>query len=72
MNGNSWYADDIASLRRFVAAGWTDARIGKALDRARESVQHKRAALRLEPGQSPARTTAVRRLMARRMARSLP
>jgi len=48
------------------------ARIGKALDRARESVQRKRAALRLEPGQSPAMTAAVRRLKARRKARSLP
>jgi len=73
MNGHGWSADDIAFLRRFVAAGWTDARIGEALDRARETVQRKRAALRLEPGQSPAMmTAAVRRLKARRIARSLP
>jgi len=48
------------------------ARIGEALDRARESMQRKRAALRLEPGQAPAMTPAVRHLKARWMARSLP
>jgi len=72
MNGHEWSADDIASLRRLVAAGWTDGRIGEALDRARETVQRKRAALRLEPGQSATMTAAVRRLRARRIARSLP
>jgi len=72
MNGHGWSADDIASLRRLVAAGWTDGRIGEALDRARETVQRKRAALRLEPGQSATMTAAVRRLRARRIARSLP
>ena len=72
MNGHGWSVDDIACLRRLVAAGWTDARIGKELDRARETVQRKRVALRLEPGQSAAMTAAVRRLKARRRARSLP
>ena len=72
MNGHGWSADDIASLRRLVAVGWTDGRIGEALDRARETVQRKRAALRLEPGQSATMTAAVRRLRARRIARSLP
>jgi hypothetical protein len=72
MNGHGWSADDIAFLRRLVAAGWTGARIGEALGRARETVQRKRIALRLEPGQSAAMTAAVRRLKARRMARSLP
>ena len=72
MNGRGWSADDIAALRRLVAAGWTDARIGEALGRARETVQRKRTALRLEPGQSEAMTAAVRRLKARRLARSLP
>ena len=72
MNGRYWSADDIAALRRLVAAGWTDARIGEALGRARETVQRKRAALRLRPGQSEAMTAAVRRLKARRLARSLP
>jgi hypothetical protein len=72
MNGHGWFADDIAFLCRLVAAGWTDGRIGEALGRARESVQRKRAALRLKPGQSAAMTAAVRRLKARRMARSLP
>jgi len=72
MNGHGWSADDIASLRRLVAAGWTDARIGEEPDRARESVQRKRAALRLEPGQPEAMTAAVRRLKARRLARSSP
>ena len=72
MNGRGWSADDIAFLRRLVAAGWTDARIGEELGRARETVQRKRAALRLKPGQSEAMTVAVRRLKARLMARSLP
>jgi hypothetical protein len=72
MNGRGWSADDIAALRRLVAAGWTDARIGEALGRAREAVQRKRAALRLAPGQSEAMTGAVRRLRARRLARSSP
>jgi hypothetical protein len=72
MNGRGWSADDIAVLRRLVAAGWTDVRIGEELDRARETVQRKRVALHLEPGQSVAMTAAVRRLKARRMARSLP
>ena len=72
MNGRGWSADEIAALRRLVAAGWTDAQIGEELDRARETVQRKRTALRLEPGQSEAMTAAVRRLKARRLARSLP
>ena len=72
MNGRGWSADDIAALRRLVATGWTDARIGEELDRARETVQRKRVALRLEPGQSAAMTAAVRRLTARRLARSSP
>ena len=72
MNGRGWSADDLAALCRLVAAGWTDARIGEALGRARETVQRKRTALRLEPGQSEAMTAAVRRLKARRLARSLP
>ena len=72
MNGRGWSADEIAVLRRLVAAGWTDARIGEELGRARETVQRKRAALRLTPGQSRAMTAAVWRLKARRMARSLP
>ncbi|WP_428659334.1 hypothetical protein [Reyranella sp.] len=71
MNGRGWSADEIAALRRLVAAGWTDSRIGQALGRARETVQRKRTALRLEPGQSEAMTAAVRRLKARRMAGSL-
>ena len=54
MNGRGWSADEIAALRRLVAAGWTDARIGETLGRARETVQRKRTALRLEPG-SPRR-----------------
>jgi IS30 family transposase len=70
MNGRGWSADDLAALRRLVAAGWTDARIGEALGRARETVQRKRAALRLGPGQSEAMTAAVRRLKARRLAGS--
>ena len=72
MNGRCWSADDIAALCRVVAAGWTGARIGEALGRARETVPRKRAALRLEPGQSEAMTAAVGRLKARLMARSLP
>lgn len=72
MNGRGWSAENIAFLRRLVAAGWTDARIGEELGRARETVQRKRAALRLKPGQSEAMTVAVRRLKARLMARSLP
>ena len=72
MIGRCWSTDDIAFLRRLVAAGWTDARIGEELDRARETVQRKRATLQLEPGQSAAMTAAVRRLKARRRARSLP
>ena len=72
MNGRGWPADEIAALRRLVAAGWTDARIGEELGRARETVQRKRTALRLEPGQSEAMTAAVRRLKARRLARSSP
>ncbi len=72
MNGRCWSAAEIAALRRLVATGWTDARIGEALGRARETVQRKRAALRLEPGQSEAMTAAVRRLKARRPAGSPP
>jgi DNA-binding NarL/FixJ family response regulator len=72
MNGRGWSADEIAALRRLVAAGWTDARIGEALDRARETVQRKRAALQLKPGQSDAMTAAVWRLKARQRARNLP
>lgn len=68
MNGRGWSDDDLTALRRLVAAGWTDARIGVALGRARETVQRKRAALRLEPGQPEAMTAAVRRLAARRRA----
>jgi len=72
MNGRGWSAEDLAALRRLVAAGWSDARIGEALGRARETVQRKRTALRLAPGQSEAMTAAVRRLKARRLAGSLP
>ncbi len=72
MNGRGWSVDEIGALRRLVAAGWTDARIGKELDRARETVQRKRTALRLKPGQSEAMTAAVWRLKARRRVRSLP
>jgi hypothetical protein len=68
MNGRGWTADEIARLRDLVAAGWTDGRIGEALGRARETVLRKRAALRLEPGQSEAMTAAVWRLKARRRA----
>ena len=46
MNGRGWSADDLAALRRLVAAGWTDARIGGALGRARESVLRERTASR--------------------------
>jgi len=72
MNGRGWSAEDLSALRRLVAAGWTDARIGEALGRARETVQRKRTALRLEPGQSEAMTGAVRRLKTQRPAGSLP
>ena len=72
MNGRGWSADELAALHRLVAAGWTDARIGEAFGRARETVQRKRAALRLTPGQSEAMTAAVWRLKARRRARSSP
>jgi len=72
MNGRCWSTDDLAALRRLVTAGWTDARIGVALGRARETVQRKRAALNLERGHSQAMTAAMRRLKARRLARSLP
>ena len=73
MNGRGWSVDDIAFLCRVVAAaGWRDARIGEEPGRARETVQRKRAALRLKPGQSEAMTAAVGRLKARLMARSLP
>ncbi len=41
MNCCGWSADDIAALRRLVAAGWTDAWIGEAFDRARDIVQRK-------------------------------
>lgn len=68
MNGLGWPADEIAALRRLVAAGWTDARIGEELERARETVQRKRAVLRLKPGQS----AAVRHLKERRRARTAP
>lgn len=70
MNGRGWSGEEIAALRRLVAAGWTDGRIGSALGRARETVQRKRTALRLEPGQSEAMTAAVWRLKARRRAGS--
>ena len=43
MNGRCWSADDIAALRRLVAAGWTEARIGEGLDRARGTALRKRA-----------------------------
>ena len=69
MNGRGWSANEIATLRRLVAAGWTDARIGAELGRARETVQRKRTALRLKPGQSRAMTAAVWRLKARRAVR---
>jgi len=72
MNGRGWSADDIAFLCQLMAAGWRDARIGEEPGRARETVQRKRAALRLKPGQSEAMTAAVGRLKARLMARSLP
>lgn len=70
MNGRCWSADEIATLRRLLAAGWTDAQIAEALGRARETVQRKRTALRLQPGQSTAMTKAVWRLKARGRARS--
>ncbi len=70
MNGRGWSGEEIAALHRLVAAGWTDARIGTALGRAREVVQRKRAALRLEPGQSEAMTAASWRLKARSRARA--
>jgi IS30 family transposase len=72
MNGRGWSADDLAALRRLVAAGWTDARIAGSLGRARETVQRKRVALRLQPGQSETMTAAVRRMAARRRAQRLP
>jgi IS30 family transposase len=71
MNGRCWSADDLAALHRLVAAGWTDARIAGALGRARETVQRKRVALRLQPGQSEPMTAAVRRMAARRRAERL-
>lgn len=67
MNGRAWTADELSTLRRLVAAGLTDGEIGIALGRARETVLRKRKALRLQPGQSPAMTAALRRLHARRL-----
>ena len=72
MNGRGWSADEIAALCQLAAADWADARIGEEIGRARATVQRKRAALRLKPGQSEAMTAAMRRLKARRLARSLP
>ena len=72
MNGRGWSADDLATLRRLVAAGRTDTRIGAALGRARETVLRKRAALGLEPGQSEEMTAAVRRMSERRRQGSAP
>lgn len=70
MNGRAWTADELSTLRRLVASGLTDGEIGDALGRAREVVQRKRAALRLEPGQSEAMTAASWRLKARSRARA--
>jgi hypothetical protein len=67
MNGRSCPADDIASLPA-RGGGLEGYGIGEELDRARETVQRQRAALRLAPGQPPAMTP----LRVRRMARSLP
>jgi IS30 family transposase len=66
MNGRAWTADELSMLRRLVVAGLTDGEIGTALGRARETVQRKRKALRLQRGQSPAMTVALGRLRARR------
>lgn len=69
MNGRAWSVADIGRLRRLVASGLTDAQIGERLQRRRQCVQRKRAALRLKPGQSAAMTAMVRRLKARRRAK---
>ncbi len=69
MNGRAWTADELSTLRRLVASGLTDGEIGDALGRAREVVQRKRKALRLESALSREMSVALARLHARRRRR---
>jgi hypothetical protein len=41
MNGRCWSTDEIATLRRLVVAGWTEAWIGEELGRVGETFQRR-------------------------------
>ena len=67
MNGRAWSADDLGNLRRLVAAGMTDAEIGKDMARHPKLVGNNRRALGLQPGRSPKLNAMMARINLRRM-----
>lgn len=70
-NGRAWTGDELARLRRLVAAGMTHGQIGADMKRDRMVVQRKCAELKLRSGYNPRIGAMMARInMRRRMARS--
>jgi hypothetical protein len=63
----NWTPDDLATLRRMVRSGRTDAEIGRHLNRDRQAVGRMRRSLDLEPGQPPGLRIIAARLKLRRL-----
>jgi hypothetical protein len=69
MNGRIWTPEQTATLRRMACAGYSDAEIGRHLDRDKSAVTRKRNALHVSPGVSTAMIAILARInMRRRMA----
>ena len=67
--GRPWTSDDAATLRRLVAAGYTDPEIGSAMARHPDLIRHRRAAAGLAAGRSHAATVALMRVNQRRLGK---
>lgn len=69
MNGRVWSAADTARLRRFVAAGLTDAAIAGRMGRHPNFIQAKRKAEGIAPGLPRALRSMLARINMRRLQR---
>ena len=67
--GRPWTSDDAATLRRLVAAGYTDPEIGSAMARHPDLIRRRRAAAGLAAGRSHAATVALMRVNQRRLGK---
>lgn len=62
-----WTADEIGTLRRLAAAGYTDGEIAERLRRSRAEIQGKRHRLGITAGMSPGLKGMLLRLSVRRL-----